>query len=490
MPLCNLTRQGFGRSNKNQHNRHGGRCDGTCGRRSTLRSNTLWTIHGSSTRQGSWITSLSNPRRDASHATVLIQMSPRPPHVVQQDKLGTNRNNSSSTGDTLQQVDAAAFAEFVAEQRVMLKKESQKIRQEAAQVLHDELQKAFADANDRIVSFCNWYLSYPTTYKFLSIATSSAVTHAITIREEHSLTERVQQDVQEHICRKYEALVLRPARTDPQIHRAMLRALQTAHHGYQEALGKLETSLAEFVTKQAQPYYGKAPSTQDVVIDMDWAAQLQKVQHIPIVYEKTPTVALVAGGAAAGKLASTGTGVAVTKALSAKLAAPFATKAAGTALAKSAAGATGGAIVGGPIGGALGAVAGAAVGIGLDMLVNAGVSLMQRPALEQDIREALDATLSEWEECLAPELDRVQSIWFDHAAVVLKPDDYSFVRGKHEGRTMSNLLPASSISKESDSRIVSQYEATVPTKALPAMNSPSETSDTMNDSSSNTEWRD
>eukprot|EP00978_Attheya_sp_CCMP212_P003515 scaffold7251_cov43-Attheya_sp.AAC.1 len=100
------------------------------------------------------------------------------------------------------------------------------------------------------------------------------------------------------------------------------------------------------------------------------------------------------------------------------MAAPFASKALGaTVLTKAAsAGATGGMMVGGPVG----AAAGAAFGIGVDMTVNAGIAMMQRPALQADIHDSLDATLLEWEERLLPELERVHTLWFDHAESLLE----------------------------------------------------------------------
>lgn len=366
--------------------------------------------------------SSSNPRRDESRATVLIRTIPGPPDSIRQDKLTTKSQGGNTT---LQQVDAVAFADFVTKQRDMLERESERVQQEASQVFHEELGKVFPDADNRVSSFCDWYLAYPTTYKFLGIALSSAVAHAVTIKKEETLAAHVAQDLQEYICRKYEALVLRPGKSDPQIHRAMVAAIEKAHVGYKAALENLESSLADFVSEQARPYYGKPPSAQDVVVSVDWNAQLQKVQHVPSAYEKTPSasVAMVAVGAAAGKFVGSGTGLAAAKVLSAKLAAPFASKAAGTALAsKAAAGATGGAVLGGPVGGAVGAAAGAALGIGLDMTVNAGVALLQRGTLEQDVREALEATVLEWEELLQPEIERVCSIWFDHAAAALTVD--------------------------------------------------------------------
>ena len=60
-----------------------------------------------------------------------------------------------------------------------------------------------------------------------------------------------------------------------------------------------------------------------------------------------------------------------------------------------------------------------AMGLGVDVGVNAGVALLQRPVFERDVREALEATLHEWEERLSPELERVQAVWFDEAAALL-----------------------------------------------------------------------
>ena len=135
-------------------------------------------------------------------------------------------------------------------------------------------------------------------------------------------------------------------------------------------------------------------------------------------YEKSPevTLALLGTGAAVGKAVG---GVAVTgavKTLAAKLVAPFATKAAAATLSGACVGgAAAGGAAAGPAGAALGAVAGAALGLGVDMTVSTGMALMQRPSFEADVHTALDETVSSWEEKLLPELERVQSVWFDRA---------------------------------------------------------------------------
>lgn len=323
-------------------------------------------------------------------------------------------------------MDAAEFASFVAKQRAALDAARERARADASEALRSEIRAALAGAYDRVPDFSSWYFAYPTTYQLLGIAASSAARHAVSFRTEQSLSEAVAEDVQIHVRRKYEAIVLRPALTDPLVHRAFVRALRSVREGCLSAIDELESSVAAFASERATATLSSPPRPDDVIVDVDWAAQLQKVEHVPTVYEKSPaaTVALIGAGAAAGKVAGSAAATgAAAKAVAAKIAAPFATKAAGATLGKAAAaGATAGAIAG-PVGAAAGVAAGAAIGLGVDVTVNAGVTLMQRPALERDVRDSLDATVLEWEERLLPELERVQGIWFDQAAALIVASD-------------------------------------------------------------------
>lgn len=385
-------------------------------------------------------------RLDASRATVLLQTAAATSDQPKASQANLSSSGKTADGVSLQKVDRAEFEAFLAQQRAILTRARKQSEQVAAQVLSTELKRALADADDRVADFADWYLGYPTTYKLLGLAMSSATQYAVTFRnnkDQETLASKVAQDLQVHVCRKYEALVLRPAVTHPKIHRAFVTSLRRAHEEYLQAVAELETSVSDFVSNQARSYYASPPSSNDVVVNVDWSAQLAKVQHVPLAYEKTPelTVGLVTAGAAAGKIAGTASLGAAVKALGAKLSAPFATKAAGTVMAgKAAAGATAGAAAGG----ALGATVGAAVGIGVDVAVNAGVALMQRSALEQDVRESLDATLMEWEERLRPELDRAQSVWFGHAEDLLRVDTTPSDSAKPNNNKNSNNSPTDS----------------------------------------------
>jgi len=377
----------------------------------------------------------SGPRRDASRATVIIQTPPI-------DNLNSDRDGEisperlSSIGSAnghgqLHEVDASEFGKFVSEQRVMLQSSKRGSRDAAAKHLHKELSEAFADASDRVTAFSRWYFAYSTTYRLLGIAMTSAAKHAVTFRTEKTLSTAVSDELQAHVRRKYEALVLRPALTDPKVHRAFVRSLRMAHDDYLRAVRELEDSVASFILSQSTAF-ANPPRSNEVDVALDWTAQQQKVEHIPLAYEKSPeiTIALIGAGTAVGKVAGGAAVGGAAKTLAAKIVAPFATKAVGATLGKgvAAGAATGGAMIG-PVGAAAGAAAGAAIGLGVDMSVNAGVALMQSSAFEKDVRDSLDATVLEWEERLLPELERVQGIWFDHAERSLQISEHSSDNG-------------------------------------------------------------
>lgn len=228
-------------------------------------------------------------------------------------------------------------------------------------------------------------------------------------------------ELQEHVCRKYEAIVIRPALTDPLLHRAFLHSVQCAHEGYCEALHSLDIAVADFVAQQSKAY-ATPPQMSDVVLSVDYRTHLHKIDHIPTQYEKSPevTLALIGSGAAIGKAVG---GVAVSgavKALAGKAVAPFATKAVAATLSGAAAGgAVAGGAAAGPAGAAVGGAAGAMLGLGVDFGVQTGLALMQRPSFEADVHTALESTVQNWEEKLLPEIERVQSVWFERATDTL-----------------------------------------------------------------------
>jgi hypothetical protein len=365
------------------------------------------------------------PRQDQSKVTIVL-----PGETI--DTISKTKTSTAKTENALLQVNLEELREFFQTQQAVIESQQLQAKEETRQTLHQQLSAAFQDCRERgVPQFAKWYFSYTTTYKLFSIAMKSAAKHALTIQKESTLQQAVTQDLQLYICDKYQALVLRPAVTDPKIHKAVLQTLEQVYEmSYQPAMGELETAMQRFAqghSDDVEETTSTATSSRprltipadSVVLELDWKAQLQKAVHLPVAYEKNPpefSVAIIGGSAIAGKAM----GGAAVKAVSAKLAAPFAAKAVGSTLGgKAAAGAAaaGGMMAGGP----LGAGMGAAIGIGMDMAVNKGISLMQRSAFEADVQESLDATILEWEAKILPEVDRlVQEDWFGQLQAMLQ----------------------------------------------------------------------
>ena len=447
----------------------------------------------------------NKPRMDRSKVTIVLPPPPPPPSSTTTSSTTTTLPDTSQQEIIQQEVDLQELYKFLQDQREFVQSERLSIQLKTRQILHEEMKVALQDCHSKgITKFADWYFSYLTTYKLLMRAIKTAIQSSKIVSKkrnnkeedgETTIHDAVQHDLQRLICEKYQVLVLRPSLTDPKVHRAVVKTLQqllllksstNEEEQEEDAPGggsdsyiatiqtKIDESIRQFIVEnQQQDSSSSSPSAittvaptttttttnrttttmippDAVVLDLDWSAQLQKAQYIPLEYEKTPkglSVALVVGGggtvaAAASKsvgaAASAGTAVAAKsagvtaaiKSLSAKLASPFAAKAVGTTIggkAATAAGAgaaaagsagagatastaAGAAVAGGPIGAVIG---GALVGAAVDMTLNKGIELIQRDNFVNDVTEALYATQLEWEERILPELYRtIDECWF------------------------------------------------------------------------------
>jgi hypothetical protein len=314
--------------------------------------------------------------------------------------------------------DAQEYSEFVNQQVTELEKERNQLLAQTETQLHDKLTAVFDKMHKRVERFADWYFAYPTTYKILWEATTSATQHVVST-EATSLSEAVSYDVEKYLHKQYEETVLRPEITDPQLQAAYRNALQAAHENYVNVLSKRQTDFQAFVSKYTS--HLEAPTVDKTVLTLDWESQFNKFNMAD--YEKGPKgaavgAALAAGGAAVGKGVATvaGKGVAskaiagaASKGIFAKLSAPFVSKAV-------LAGA-GGAV--GTLGGPIGTVIGILGGLGIDYAINEGVELTQRETFVADVGEALASTQNEWEQQMLQSLRDAINIWMDDTIQLL-----------------------------------------------------------------------
>ncbi len=313
----------------------------------------------------------------------------------------------NSAGETVRVIaDAQEYSEFVNQQITDLTKAQTQLQNQIKKRLHDKLTTIFATMHERVERFANWYFAYPTTYKILWEATTSATQHALSM-EATSLSEAVAYDVEKYLHQHYEHIVLHPEITDPQLRSAYNQTLQTAHDRYLQILSTTQTQFQTFVAKYTT--HLETPIAENTQFILDWESQFNKINMAE--YEKGPKgaalgAALTIGGASVGKAVASAAGSkAITgtasKSVFAKLATPFASKAVFAG--------TGGAV--GTLGGPLGAALGAVGGLGIDYVLNEGVELTQRDTFTTDVHDALNTTQMEWQQQMLHSLQETIRIW-------------------------------------------------------------------------------
>ena len=309
--------------------------------------------------------------------------------------------------------DAAAYSAFVNGAVAELEKDRLRVLDEQKQRLHGELDQVFAETRARVERFADWYFAYPTTYKLLWHASTSAASHAVSV-EAVSLSDAVSHDLEIYLLEHYQEIVLRPEITDSRLNTVYREALNTAQQSYVRAVARLEAGFQTFVRQQTTHLEtGVADARSEM--QLDWRSQFHKL-HVGD-YEKTPEGGasgglLALGGALAGKTVGSAAGKALagkaiassaSKGVFAKLSAPFVSKAVAAG--------TGGAV--GTLGGPLGSLLGVAGGLGVDYLLNEGVELAQRENFVADVTDALNATQAEWESEMQQALAQAIEVWFN-----------------------------------------------------------------------------
>jgi hypothetical protein len=314
--------------------------------------------------------------------------------------------------------DAEEYSEFVNQQVAHLENDRSQILAKTKTQLDDKLTTVFDKIRGRVEQFADWYFAYPTTYKILWEATTSATKHVVSASA-MSLSEAVSYDVEKYLHKHYEDIVLRPEISDPQLQIAYRKALQAAHENYVNVLSKRQADFQAFVSKYTS--HLEAPATEKTVLTLDWKSQFNKFNVTN--YEKGPKgaafgAALAGGGAVAGKavggavgkgVASKAVAGAAGKGVFAKLSAPFVSKAVLAA--------SGGAV--GTLGGPIGTVIGVIGGLGVDYAINEGVELAQRETFISDVGEAVATTQNEWEEQMLQSLHEAINIWMDDTIQLL-----------------------------------------------------------------------
>lgn len=286
----------------------------------------------------------------------------------------------------------------------------------SSSTLHRLLDEAFAECQGpaRVKAFADWYYAYATTYELMRVAVAAAASCAVSASEQSS-REAASEAVAVAVLDKYAAIVLRPAQTEPALRRAFERANASAQADVAQTLGLLHARSLPLLERHTTHLDARSGAAGATKLAVDWRFARGTAAGIDRAHDRptgAPSLALLGGGALAGKAAASAAGkaaaTAATKAMAGKLASPFVAKI-GSAMAPAAAS------VGAAAGGPVGVVLGAGIGFAVDYALAKGLEVAGRGELEKDVAFALRTAQGEWRYAMEMELRRAVGTLLDDA---------------------------------------------------------------------------
>lgn len=312
---------------------------------------------------------------------------------------------------------------FVNQTILMLDRERDRIKQAARDDIDRVFGYAFADREQAVKAYADWFFEWKRSYIVLKETLTSAATRFVQAGEYEALSEAVERDVKEYFMRHYKEQVLRPELRDRQIARGLEAAARRAHDSYRLVVANGDMRLQLFLARQTRhlrdvPADGALTRTK-----LDWDAQKWKSPTYLMEDRAFDGIAGVGRAAAGGTVGALVLGPAMQRimantfgALSRRFATAF-----GARLALAQKGAVAGTMIE-PVGGtAVGAVAGALIGVAADYFVNAAHKEFNYDTFVTANNAALDETIAIWKAKLTANVEAAVDRWFDdaRAAVVL-----------------------------------------------------------------------
>jgi hypothetical protein len=307
---------------------------------------------------------------------------------------------------------------FVNDRILALDEARARLKAEARRGVDRALESAFADRNESVERFADWFFSWSRSYRLLAESLVSAAARVFEPGDTEPLRVAVERDVAAYLMRHYKAQVLRPEFRDPLVAKGFEAAALGAHDGFRGTVAAQNEALQLFLarhTRHLEDLDGGLTETK-----LDWDAQRWKAP-VHLMEGRSFDGAIGLGWAGAGGVIGAAT---LGPAIDAVLARAFA--GVGTRVAAQVASrvalAEGGAAAGSVVPGGgtvVGAAIGVALGFGTDYVVSRIRARDERPEFVAANRMALDSTIAAWRGLLAASLDQAIDTWFDDARAAL-----------------------------------------------------------------------
>lgn len=306
---------------------------------------------------------------------------------------------------------------FVNETILMLDDERDRIKRAADADIDRLFDNAFADREQAVDAYADWFFEWKRSYIVLKESLTSAATRFVEAGEYESLGEAVERDLKDYFMRHYKDQVLKPDLRDRKITEGLETLVRRSHESYRRVIANGDMRLQLFLAKHTQ-HLADIPANEKLTdTKLDWDAQKWKAPTYLMedrAFDGIAGVGVAAGGGTVGALVL---GPAMNRVMArtfGMLSRRFVTSF-GARLALAEQGAVAGTVVQPAGGQVVGAVAGLLVGVAADYFINEAQKEFNRDKFVASNQEALDATIYAWKSRLKGNVNTAIDRWFDDA---------------------------------------------------------------------------
>lgn len=306
---------------------------------------------------------------------------------------------------------------FVNETIAMLDNERDRIKQAAAADIDRLFENAFADKEQVIEAYADWFFEWKRSYIVLKETLTSAAVRFAQAGEYESLGEAVERDLKDYFMRHYKQQVLKPEVRDQKITEGLETLVRRGHENYRRVIANGDMRLQLFLARHTR-HLADIPADEKITgVKLDWDAQKWKAPTYLMedrAFDGIAGLGVAAGSGTAGALVL---GPVMNRVmarsfgmLSRRFVTAFASR-----LALAEQGAVAGTLVQPAGGQIIGAIAGVLIGVAADYFINEAQEEFNRDKFIAANREALEATIDAWKIKLRSNVDAAFDRWFDDA---------------------------------------------------------------------------
>jgi len=294
--------------------------------------------------------------------------------------------------------------EFIEERRLESK---ERLRERLKLVF----ERAFDDRDEAVGEYADWFYGFFTSPELAMWAMWGGLKE-ITSLELDTILDGMSRDVEETMRKEYVTTVLKPALRNPVVVQGIREVLQDAHSDYLMTVQRLDGMLVQFILDNAK-YVRPIDTQRKATIKLDWDAESYRA---PLV--RGDEAAMFGAGGVALVVGSTLFGEVILETFSSVFVGII-----GDAIAGAEAAAVGG-VLGSEIPIA-GTIVGALAGLGVHGVMGLIRENMGREEFVAQTNDALDATITRWQQVIIPNADQLIDRWYNETQQLMVSSEFN-----------------------------------------------------------------